>query len=207
MKTPSAKDSARSKSTEQEIRSKAPNQKRQAFSYRKQNMTPGHESGRTRLKRLMIEQQQCTHATGNMTAQPSCPVTRHSNGTREVESIMMPAIRTMESDRGNQNLKAEDYRTQKNESKVKRHLLAIFGISLKKFERWTSLIVADQDMLYETMCARIAWLIGIASPPKKKKLKKRGCVGKITQKDAQHSQKWDPHEILQECMPLQDSKP
>jgi hypothetical protein len=61
-------------------------------------------------------------------------------------------------------------------------------------------------MLYENMCARIAWLIGIASPPKKKKLASKGVVVVENANDFYDSQKWDPHEILQECTPLQDSK-
>ena len=47
----------------------------------------------------------------------------------------------------------------------------IFGTSLKKFERSTSFFVAPHEMSYENRCASIAWLSGIASPPKKKKLR------------------------------------
>ena len=46
----------------------------------------------------------------------------------------------------------------------------IFGTSLKKLERSTSFLVALHVILYENKCARIAWLKGMLSPPKKKKL-------------------------------------
>ena len=46
----------------------------------------------------------------------------------------------------------------------------ILGTSLKKLDRSTSFLVALHVMLYENKCARIAWLKGILSPPKKKKL-------------------------------------
>jgi len=48
---------------------------------------------------------------------------------------------------------------------------AIFGISLKKFERSTSFTVADHWMLYENRWARIACVTGMERPPKKKKLR------------------------------------
>jgi len=46
----------------------------------------------------------------------------------------------------------------------------ILGTSLKKLERSTSFLVALHVILYENKCARIAWLKGMLSPPKKKKL-------------------------------------
>ena len=56
-----------------------------------------------------------THDKGKITAQPD-PFTCHVNGTSEVERITIPAIITIDIDIGNQNL------------------LAIFGISMKKFD-------------------------------------------------------------------------
>jgi len=50
------------------------------------------------------------------------------------------------------------------------HRFMIFGTSLKKLERSTSFFVAPHVILYENKCARIAWLKGMLSPPKKKKL-------------------------------------
>lgn len=52
--------------------------------------------------------------------------------------------------------------------------LAILGISLKKLDLSTSLMVAAQDILYEKRCARIDWLTGMLRPPKKKKLERTG---------------------------------
>lgn len=95
-----------------------------------------------------------THTRGNMTAQPS-PVICHSIGRSGVETMMTPIMMTVDMHSGNQNL------------------FAIFGISLKKFDRSTSLFVAPHEMLYENRCARIAWLSGIERPPKKKKLRRR----------------------------------
>lgn len=92
-----------------------------------------------------------------MTAQPSEPM-RHSTGMSGVETTTMPAMMTNDVNSGNQNR------------------FAILGISLKKLDRSTSLIVAPQLMLYENKCARIAWLRGIESPPKKKKLHRNRSV-------------------------------
>jgi hypothetical protein len=60
-------------------------------------------------------QKNTTHDKGKITAQAD-PPTCHVNGTSEVERIIIPAIIIMDIDMGNQNL------------------LAIFGISLKKFD-------------------------------------------------------------------------
>ena len=88
-----------------------------------------------------------------MTAQP-VPSMRKLVGTNGSEHTMMPPMRTMETVSGNQKR------------------FRIFGISLKKFERSTSFLVAPQVMLYENKCARMAWLSGIDRPPKKKKLRR-----------------------------------
>ncbi len=50
------------------------------------------------------------------------------------------------------------------------HRFIILGTSLKKLERSTSFLVALHVILYENKCARIVWLKGMLSPPKKKKL-------------------------------------
>jgi hypothetical protein len=92
-----------------------------------------------------------TTASGKMTAHDD-PSMRHSSGTSGVLTMIMPTIIMNAHKRENQNL------------------LKIFGISLKKFERSTSLMVAAQEMLYENRCARIACETGMARPPKKKKL-------------------------------------
>ena len=76
------------------------------------------------------------------------------------------------------------------------HRFMIFGTSLKKFERSTSFFVAPHEMSYENRCASIAWLSGIASPPKKKKLRPtaggqlssaRTQAGRATHKNGIHS--------------------
>lgn len=95
-----------------------------------------------------------TTANGKITAH-ALPSTRHSRGTNVVEQITIPAMIITDTRSGNQNR------------------LKIFGISLKKLLRCTSFIVADHVMLYEKRCARIACDTGIASPPKKKKLRGR----------------------------------
>lgn len=56
------------------------------------------------------------------------------------------------------------------ESQKVPHRFIILGTSLKKLERSTSFLVALHVILYENKCARIAWLKGMLSPPKKKKL-------------------------------------
>jgi hypothetical protein len=84
------------------------------------------------------------------------------------------------------------------------HLLRIFGTSLKKFDRSTSFLVADHEILYENMCARIAWQIGRPSPPKKKKLPRNLICKKLFgPADFYDSQEWYPHEILQQALQLQ----
>jgi hypothetical protein len=46
----------------------------------------------------------------------------------------------------------------------------ILGTSLKKLEISTSFLVAPHVILYENRCARIAWVMWMLKPPKKKKL-------------------------------------
>lgn len=109
-----------------------------------------------------------TYARGKMTAQPE-PSTRHSAGTREVLATIIPAIMMTDTTRGNQNLIQRWISV--GTLKVKEaNLLKILGTSLKKLDRSTSFLVACHDMLYENRCARIAWLMGMPRPPKKKKL-------------------------------------
>lgn len=80
------------------------------------------------------------------------PSTRHAYGMSDVLHTIMPAM----------TISAMSRDTQKR--------LRIFGISLKKFERSTSLIVAAHVMLYEKRWDRIACETGMERPPKKKKL-------------------------------------
>ena len=95
--------------------------------------------------------QPATTERGKMTAQAE-PSTRHSTGTSGVLRMMMP--KTSIQDTSHENQKR----------------LKILGISLKKFDRSTSFLVAPHVMLYEKQWARIACETGIESPPKKKKL-------------------------------------
>jgi hypothetical protein len=96
-------------------------------------------------------QRATTYDNGTTTAHPA-PSTLHSTGTNRIEHTTIPTTTRNEQPIGNQNR------------------LAIFGISLKKFDRSTSLTVADQVMLYEKRCARSACEMGMERPPKKKKL-------------------------------------
>jgi hypothetical protein len=77
---------------------------------------------------------------------------------------------------GNQNLDYVDTHVRiqgARNAKQVAYRFMILGTSLKKLESSTSFFVAPHIMLYENRCARIAWLMGMLSPPKKKKLKRR----------------------------------
>lgn len=113
-----------------------------------------------------------TYASGKMTAQ-AVPSTRHSSGTNDVAHTTMPTRITTETETENQNLVNVGGMYVRILRKVERsmpHRFMIFGTSLKKLERSTSFFVAPHVILYENKCARIAWLKGMLSPPKKKKL-------------------------------------
>ena len=114
-----------------------------------------------------------TYATGKMTAQPE-PSTRHPSGTNGVAHIIMPPMIAIERRTENQNLVCgrDMYMRTTACEKAKKlpHRFIILGTSLKKLERSTSFLVALHVILYENKCARIAWLNGMLSPPKKKKL-------------------------------------
>ena len=92
-----------------------------------------------------------TTANGNITPQDELS-TLHSIGTISVASTIIAAISRVDT------LNASQKR------------LKIFGTSLKKLDRSTSLIVALHWMLYEKRWARIAIVRCIDKPPKKKKL-------------------------------------
>lgn len=115
-----------------------------------------------------------TYASGKMIAQAE-PSTRHPSGTNDVAHTTMQLRITTERRTGNQNLVCggDMYMRilgAKKKPKKLPHRLMIFGTSLKKLERSTSFLVALHVILYENKCARIAWLKGMLSPPKKKKL-------------------------------------
>jgi hypothetical protein len=114
-----------------------------------------------------------TYASGKITAQAE-PSTRHPSGTNVVAHTTMPPRMTTETITENQNLidGGDMYvRTQGTKRPKKLpHRFIIFGTSLKKLERSTSFFVAPHVILYENKWARIAWLKGMLSPPKKKKL-------------------------------------
>lgn len=81
---------------------------------------------------------------------------------------------------GNQNLNHVDTHVRiqaTRDAKEVTHRFMILGTSLKKLESSTSFFVAPHIMLYENRCARIAWLTGMLSPPKKKKLKWKNQFG------------------------------
>jgi len=95
-----------------------------------QDMTPSGKPERKRKKKRPTVQppapmgkESATHAIGKITAHAE-PSTLHSIGTNGVAHTIKPAITKKDTTRGNQNR------------------LQILGISLKKFDRWTSLIVA-----------------------------------------------------------------
>ena len=92
-----------------------------------------------------------TTASGKMTAHAE-PSTRQAMGTIGVLRTTIAKMTTHETSHENQKR------------------LKILGISLKKFDRSTSFLVAPHVMLYEKQWARIACETGIESPPKKKKL-------------------------------------
>lgn len=115
------------------------------------------------------------YTRGKITAHAS-PPTRHATGISGVESTTTPAMMTNDTTRGNQNLENKIHSNNPIEIDNYPYLFAIFGTSLKKFERSTSFFVALQVMLKENKCARMAWLTGIASPPKKKKLQERRWI-------------------------------
>lgn len=104
------------------------------------------------------------------------PSTLHTKGTRDVAQIIMPAMIAIDAPKGNQNLDRWPQMPRQLRYMVQGHRevvtnrFAIFGISLKKFDRSTSFTVADHWMLYENRCAKIACDTGIDRPPKKKKL-------------------------------------
>jgi hypothetical protein len=89
-------------------------------------------------------------ASGKITPQ-ELPSTLQPTGTNEVLRIINPAIMAHEMVRENQ------------------YFFNIFGTSLKKLLFCTSLTVALQVMFKENIWARMETLMGIASPPKKKK--------------------------------------
>jgi hypothetical protein len=114
-----------------------------------------------------------TYASGKMIAQAE-PSTRHPSGTNDVaHTTTQPRIAT-ERRTENQNLVyGGDMHMRTLGAKMPKklpHRFIILGTSLKKLERSTSFLVALHVILYENKCARIAWLRGMLSPPKKKKL-------------------------------------
>lgn len=86
-----------------------------------------------------------THQTGNIMAHPD-PLTCHARGTRFVAQITMPARSINDTRRENQNLQCDKTGERINETEGS-DLFKIFGISLKKFDLWTSFTVADQVIL------------------------------------------------------------
>lgn len=114
-----------------------------------------------------------TYASGNMIAQAE-PSTCHPSGTNDVAHTTMQPRITTERRTENQNLVygGDMHMRTLGAKKAKKlsHRFIIFGTSLKKLERSTSFLVALHVILYENKCARIAWLKGMLSPPKKKKL-------------------------------------
>lgn len=76
------------------------------------------------------------------------------------------------------------------------HRFIILGTSLKKLERSTSFLVALHVILYENKCARIVWLKGMLSPPKKKKLI-FNSIQVLIVIDDDGSQEWYPGYVYQ----------
>lgn len=91
-------------------------------------MTGCYETRRMSALQYHTRETTPTYARGKMTAQPLEGM-RHWIGTRDVDTIAMPASMANEMSIENQKR------------------LAIFGISLKKFDRSTSFFVAPQVML------------------------------------------------------------
>ena len=139
-----------------------------------------------------------TYTSGKMIAQAE-PSTRHPSGTNDVaHTTTQPRIAT-ERRTENQNLvlRCDMYEdTGCGNAKKLPHRFIILGTSLKKLERSTSFLVALHVILYENKCARIVWLKGMLSPPKKKKLIFNSIQVLIVIED-DGSQEWYPGYVYQ----------